>query len=80
MKIFETPRFFRTIPLFYQPLPFYEKNLTRTVFGEYYENSTPPSPIYKRGASNYGSRVKMSKKNNAISKKLLPFQKPQITP
>ena len=39
----------------------------------------PLPPIYKGGGSNYGSRVKMSKKNNAISEKL-PFQRPQITP
>ena len=45
VKTFDTPHFLKTTPLFYQPLPFDGKNLTRTLFGEYYENSTPPSPL-----------------------------------
>ena len=43
------------------------------------KTQTLPS-IYKGRGFNCGSRVEMSEKNNAISKKLLPFKRPQFTP
>ena len=47
MKISDTLSFFQTTPLFYQPLPFYGKNLTTPPFFKTFENSL--SPIIKGG-------------------------------
>ena len=46
MKISDTLSFFKTTPLFYQPLPFHGKNLTPPFF-KTFENSL--SPIIKGG-------------------------------
>ena len=45
VKIRDTP-FFRTIPLFYQPLPLYGKNLNLPFSGKFWKLK---SPIYKGG-------------------------------
>ena len=48
MKIFDTPRFFKTMPL--PTTPFSWEKYDRALFGEYCKNSTRP-PIYKGGDS-----------------------------
>ena len=46
MEISDT-QFFKTNPLFYQPLPFYRKNLNPPPFFKGFENSNPL--LYKGG-------------------------------
>ena len=70
------PSFFQNNPLT-NPSLFWGKSWP-TLFLENVTKTQPLPPIYKGGGSNYGSRIKMSK-NNAISKKSLLFQRPQIT-
>ena len=48
MKIFDIPRFFKTMPL--PTTPFSWEKYDRALFGEYCKNSTRP-PIYKGGDS-----------------------------
>ena len=73
MKILDTSRFFRTVTLFYQRLPFMGK-ISPALFLENITKTQPLPSIYKGVCSSYGSRVRMPKKNNAISKKLCHFK------
>ena len=56
MKISDASPFFKTTPLFYQPLPFYGKNmnLSPPIFKKFWKLKPP---IIKEGDSNYDMRL-----------------------